>query len=111
MVIKTLKSVTLKELIEINMNSEIEDFNRTIDIEEIINEGIIIDDENHYYPVGHVMLHKNYDDSICIRVNIIMGNHEGYITDITIDDYENLILREFELCKYEGSDKIIYLCI
>lgn len=98
--IKKLKSVTIKELRIINENSIKANFNRTLDIDEIINEGILSDLPDFAYPVQLCMYHDNQDGSIAIRVYI--GTNKGFdslITDMTPVDYANLFKMKFDLIK------------
>ena len=88
---KKVKKVTVEELREINENSINANFNRTFNIDDLLDEGILDNTPNFAYPVQLCMYHKNMDGSMAIRVCI--NTNDGFdslIMDMTEKDYENL---------------------
>jgi hypothetical protein len=95
---KKLKTVTVEELRVINENSINANFNRTIDIDDLVDKGIINDTPNFALPVQLCMYHKNIDKSMAVRVYI--NTNEGFdslIMDMTEEDYDNLFKMKFKV--------------
>lgn len=92
------KSVTVEELRVINENSIKADFNRTFDIDDLVNEGILYDTDYYAYPVQLCMHHRNMDGSMAIRVYIRTNDgFDSLIMDMTVEDYDNLYKMKFKL--------------
>lgn len=95
---KKLKTVTVEELRAINENSINANFNRTIDIDDLVNKGTLYNTPNFAYPVQLCMYHKNMDGSMAIRVYI--NTNDGFdsiIMDMTEVDYDNLYKMKFKV--------------
>lgn len=96
--IKKLKTVTVEELRAINKNSINANFNRTIDIDDLVNKGILDNTPNFAYPVQLCMYHKNMDGKMAIRVYInTIDGFDSLIMDITEKDYDNLYKMDFRV--------------
>ncbi|WP_426095163.1 hypothetical protein [Flavobacterium sp. DSR2-3-3] len=95
---KKLKSVTVEELRKINENSIKANFNRTFNIDDLINEGILDNVPHFAYPIQLGMYHKNKDGSMAIRVYINTNDGiNSLIMDMTVGDYENLFKMKFKV--------------
>jgi protein gp37 len=93
-----LKSVTVKELRVINENSTRAKFNRTFDIDGLVNDGILSDIPDFAYSVQLCMVHENQDGSIAMRVYIGTNTRlESIIMDMTPEDYDNLFQMKFKV--------------
>ena len=95
---KKLKTVTVEVLRAINENSINANFNRTIDIDDLVNNGTLDNTPNFAYPVQLCMYHKNMDGSMAIRVYI--NTNDGFdsiIMDMTEVDYDNLYKMKFKV--------------
>jgi len=93
-----LKSVTVEELRVINENSTKANFNRTYDIDGLINDGILSDIQHFAYNVQLCMVHPNQDGSIAMRVYV--GTNKGFsplIMDMTQEDYDGLFKMKFRV--------------
>ena len=96
--IKKLKTITVEELRDINENSINANFNRTFNIDDLLDEGILDNTPNFAYPVQLCMYHKNMDGSMAIRVYI--NTNDGFdslIMDMTEEDYDNLYKIKFKV--------------
>ena len=96
--IKKLKTITVEELRDINENSINANFNRTFNIDDLVDEGILDNVPHFAYPVQLGMYHKNKDGSMAIRVYI--NTNDGFdslIMDMTEKDYENLYKMDFKV--------------
>lgn len=95
---KKFKTVTVEELRAINENSINANFNRTIDIDDLVNKGTLDNTPTFAYPVQLCMYHKNMDGSMAIRVYI--NTNDGFdslIMDMTEEDYDNLYKMKFKV--------------
>ena len=95
---KKLKSVTVEELRKINENSIKANFNRTFNIDDLIDEGILNNVPHFAYPVQLGMYHENKDGSMAVRVYI--NTNDGFnslIMDMTVEDYDNLYKMKFKV--------------
>lgn len=93
-----LKSVTVEELRVVNENSIKANFNRTFDIDSLINNGILSDISHFAYNVQLCMVHQNQDGIIAMRVYISTNTRfESLIMDITSEDYDNLFQMKFRV--------------
>lgn len=96
--IKKLKTVTVEELRTINQNSIKANFNRTFNIDDLVNRGILHDVPHFAYPVQLGMYHKNKDGSMAVRVYINSNNGtNSLIMDMTVGDYEKLFKMKFKV--------------
>lgn len=95
---KKLKTVKVEELRVINENSINANFNRNIDIDNLVNKGILDDTPDLAYPVQLCMHHINMDGSMAIRVYINTNDGpNSLIMDMTVEDYDNLIKMNFKV--------------
>jgi hypothetical protein len=95
---KKLKTVTVDELRVINENSIKANFNRTFNIDDLVDEGVLDNVPHFVYPVQRFMYHLNNDGSVAIRVYI--NTNEGFdslIMDMTEEDYDNLFKMKFKV--------------
>lgn len=93
-----LKSVTVKELRVINKNSTKANFNRTFDIDGLVNDGTLNDIPDFAYSVQFCMVHPNQDGTIAMRVYISTNTRfESIIMDMTTEDYDNLFQMKFRV--------------
>ncbi|MFV8269282.1 hypothetical protein ACNQGP_05005 [Flavobacterium sp. GT2N3] len=95
---KKLKTVTVEELRTINQNTIKAKFNRILDIDELVKEGILSDEMDFAYPVQLGLYHKNEDGSMAIRVYI--NSNDGpnsLIMDMTVEDYDKLFKMRFKV--------------
>ena len=90
-----MKSVTVKELRQINDNSYKAYLNRTWNIDGLIQDGILKEKKDLAYPVKLCMHHTNGRGINNPRVYVCTENGHSSITmDMTYEDYDNL----FEMC-------------
>ncbi|WP_281637028.1 hypothetical protein [Flavobacterium marginilacus] len=95
---KKLKSATVEELRIINKNSIKANFNRTFDIDGLVNDGILSDIPHFAYNVQLCMVHPNQDGTIAMRVYISTNTRfESLIMDMTSEDYDNLFRMKFRV--------------
>ena len=96
--IKKLKTVTVEELRVINENSIKANFNRTFNIDDLVDEGILDNVPHFAYPVQLGMYHKNKDGSMAIRVYINSNDgRNSLIMDMTVEDYDKLFKMRFKV--------------